>query len=222
MNDLNIKNICNLCGSINTLESYRYLPHKNEAIIRNNSHCPTCLCQERHRFLYEYIKQNRDIIENKIIVHVSSEVCFRERLAKISRVYHRIDIDPYDKHVQMDIRKMEFESDTIDTFICSHVLEHVEDDDKAIKEIVRVLKKDGTALLLVPIDNREHTEEFNNPNKEDFDHVRNYGYIDFINKLKLYFTSVKRILPKDILNDQVVDLCALSYENGQGIFECKK
>ena len=74
----------------------------------------------------------------------------------------------------------------------------------------------------MPINGRENTTEFLNPNKEDFYHYRNYGYIDFINKLKLYFTSVERILPQDILDEQVIDLCSLSYEKDQGIFECKK
>ena len=122
----------------------------------------------------------------------------------------------------MDIQKMVFPSDSIDAFICSHVLEHVPDDNKAIKEISRILKKDGKALLLIPINGREHTTEFSTPNKKDFDHVRDYGYIDFINKLKLYFSSVKRILPQDILNNELIETYSLSYEMNQGIFECKK
>jgi len=42
-------------------------------------------------------------------------------------------------------------SDSYDMFICSHVLEHVDDDRKALSELFRILKPGGCGILMVPI-----------------------------------------------------------------------
>ena len=47
---------------------------------------------------------------------------------------------------------MSFNNDTFDLIICNHVLEHIIDDNSAMSEIYRVLKKDGIGILQVPID----------------------------------------------------------------------
>lgn len=218
-----IYNMCNICGSKNNFKNNKPCGFSKKTIFRDKMYCEKCDSQERHRFICEYIKKNKNIIKDKRIVHCAAEICFKY-IPELAEVYYKINLNPnpYLDETKMDIKDMIFESETIDTFICSHVLEHVKDDDKAMKEIARILRKDGTAILLVPIDGREHTTEFANPNEKDFDHYRNYGYIDFINKLKLYFTSVKRILPQDILTPEAIELFSLSYENNQGIFECKK
>lgn len=51
--------------------------------------------------------------------------------------------------VKMDI--MEYPDESFDVIYCSHVLEHVPDDRKAMREFRRVLKRSGWAILLVPI-----------------------------------------------------------------------
>jgi ubiquinone/menaquinone biosynthesis C-methylase UbiE len=52
----------------------------------------------------------------------------------------------------------------IDVVIASHILEHLEDDEAVVREIMRVLKPDGVAVVLLPI-NEKH---------EDLNHVRKY------------------------------------------------
>ena len=217
-----MNNICNICGNKEGFVDTKIFYRLDENITRHKMYCSVCYSQERHRFIWEYLKLNEDILNKKIIIHCSSEECIEWRIRKLAKAYFPIDLNPVSRQTKMDIQKMIFPSDSIDTFICSHVLEHVPDDNKAIKEISRILKKDGTALLLIPINGREHTTEFLTPNEKDFDHMRDYGYIDFMDKLKLYFTSVKRILPQDILNKELIETYSLSYEMNQGIFECKK
>jgi ubiquinone/menaquinone biosynthesis C-methylase UbiE len=51
----------------------------------------------------------------------------------------------------MDITQIDWESDYFDLIICNHVLEHIPDDRKAMKELYRVLKPGGKAILQVPL-----------------------------------------------------------------------
>jgi ubiquinone/menaquinone biosynthesis C-methylase UbiE len=86
----------------------------------------------------------------------------------------------------MDIHQIPFEENTFDVVMCNHVMEHVEDDLHAMKEIFRVLKKGGWAILQVPFmgKNLEHTFEdpaaARTPSQREKvygqrDHVRIYG-----------------------------------------------
>ncbi len=58
----------------------------------------------------------------------------------------------YPKHtIDMDIMDIKFNENTFDLVLCNHVLEHIPDDIAAMKELYRVLKPNGTAILQVPI-----------------------------------------------------------------------
>lgn len=87
--------------------------------------------------------------------------------------------------VHGDLELLPFKTATFDLVISSHVLEHVEDDRRAMREVSRVLDpRAGTALVLVPVDtNRESTfEDWSITTPEaraaafgQSDHVRQYG-----------------------------------------------
>ena len=73
-----------------------------------------------------------------------------------------------------------------------HVLEHIPNDLKAMKELYRVLKPLGTAILQVPLDeDRENTLEDDSITDQQertrifgqYDHVRVYGQ-DYYNRLQ--------------------------------------
>lgn len=56
----------------------------------------------------------------------------------------------------MDMLDMPFSEETFDMVIANHVLEHVNDADKALAEIRRVLKRDGHAILQTPYSSKLH------------------------------------------------------------------
>ena len=53
-------------------------------------------------------------------------------------------------YIQSDIVELPFKNNSFPTVICTEVLEHVLDPEKAIKQIKRILKINGTAIFTVP------------------------------------------------------------------------
>lgn len=49
--------------------------------------------------------------------------------------------------------KLPLENNSIDVVLCLDLIEHVKEDDKLVKEISRVLKKDGKVILTTPFQN---------------------------------------------------------------------
>lgn len=106
---------------------------------------------------------------------------------------------------QMDIMDMkEIDDDSIDVFICSHVLEHVRDDRQAMRELYRILSPQGIGILVVPLDlNQKEIDE--DPDCEDIgerwrrfgqnDHIRKYsrqGYIDRVREIGFDLVQIQK------------------------------
>ena len=82
-------------------------------------------------------------------------------------------------------------SDSFDFILCNHVLEHVPNDYKALKELYRILKHSGLAIITVPGNWRiEKTIEYDYPDGNG--HYRDYG-LNFISVLDNIFTAIECI-----------------------------
>jgi SAM-dependent methyltransferase len=76
----------------------------------------------------------------------------RETLEKrLGSRYVSADLSSPDVMVRLDIVRSPFCDGSFDAIICNHVLEHVPDDRAAMRELLRLLKPGGWALLQVPI-----------------------------------------------------------------------
>jgi len=108
--------------------------------------------------------------------------------------YVTADLESPLAKIKMDIHQIPFEENTFDVVICNHVLEHVQKDILAMKEINRVLKKNGWAIMQVPFmgKNLDYTYEdpsIRHPAEREKvygqrDHVRIYGK-DYPERLRM-------------------------------------
>jgi ubiquinone/menaquinone biosynthesis C-methylase UbiE len=74
--------------------------------------------------------------------------------------YVTADIESPLAKVKMDIHAIPFPENTFDVAFCNHVMEHVDDDIQAMRELHRVLKPGGWAIIQSPMDiSREATYE---------------------------------------------------------------
>lgn len=69
---------------------------------------------------------------------------------------------PYVKCVSMDDELLDIENNCFDLIICIEVLEHVHNVKKSIREIERLLRKNGTIIMTTPCANKYSLEWFFN------------------------------------------------------------
>lgn len=147
---------CPVCG-----ESYRdFLPFGLGR--RRNARCPGCGSLERHRFMWLYLRDRLGLARRRArVLHVAPEPCIARALAGNPGLAY-VSVDMFDPHAQhhADLGALPFADAAFDTVICSHVLEHIEDDRLAMRELARVLRPRGRAIIMVPIDmKRDRTYE---------------------------------------------------------------
>jgi SAM-dependent methyltransferase len=182
--------LCPICG-----RSYRkFLPY-GRLKPRENALCPNCLSLERHRLMYLYLKERTSFFEGPHdVLHIAPEACFIPRFDKIhGERYITADIESPLAKVKMDIHKIPFDDNTFDAVLCNHVLEHVRDDIHAMREIRRVLRPGGFAILQVPFFKPVEQDTFEDDSITDprererifgqNDHVRKYGY-DYTQRIR--------------------------------------
>jgi SAM-dependent methyltransferase len=77
---------------------------------------------------------------------------------------------------QADIKYLPFQSNSVDLIWCHHVLEHVDADGAAIRELHRILRPNsGELIVSVPISSAPTTREYGFADPMDSGHWRAYG-----------------------------------------------
>tara|TARA_X000000950_G_scaffold179755_1_gene218017 strand:+ start:3520 stop:4305 length:786 start_codon:yes stop_codon:yes gene_type:complete len=198
--------------------SYRtFLPYGYNR-LRKNALCPGTLSLERHRLLWLYLKKKTKLLEKNIsVLHVAPEIIFIKKFKKITNWnYVSIDLKSPLADIKANVYNLPFEENCFDLILCNHVLEHIEDDYKALNELHRVIKNKGTLIAQVPLDkNLKKTfenKEIMNPKERNkyygqYDHVRVYG-LDFYTRLaKSGFTPKKIDILKEMSNEEKIKYC---------------
>jgi len=178
----------------------KFLPYGYQN-IRENALCPGTLSLERHRLLWLFLERETRFLNKEIkVLHVAPEQVFFKKFKLFSHwEYTTTDLHSPLADIKADICNLPFKNNYYDLILCNHVLEHISDDLKAMKELYRVLKKGGTLIAQVPINlSQEVTFEDNtitDPKERtkifgQYDHLRNYG-LDYFSRLSSVGFEVK-------------------------------
>jgi len=170
--------------------------------LRDNNVCPRCYSTDRDRLIYTFLKEKTDIFSKKTtLLHVAPESSLKFILKNKPNIEYYCG-DKYEKGydnyyysrdvIQIDITNIQYDDNIFDVIICNHVLEHVSDDKKALKELFRVLKPGGWAILQVPI-SLSSSKTIEQPTSSPKEREKLFGQFDHV---RLYGTDYKDILSK--------------------------
>jgi len=182
---------------------------------RPNVLSPSTLSLERHRLIWLYLKDETDFFSaKKKVLHMAPEQCFLDIFKNLKNLdYTTADLYSPIVDVKADILKLPFAENTFDMVFCNHVLEHIEDDTKAMQELFRVLKPGGMGIFQIPQDlSLEQTyENFSITSKEErkkhfgqYDHVRIYGK-DYFERLRKVGFTVNEVNYSKQISSELVD-----------------
>ena len=171
------------CGEMTALDTYS---------------CANCGASDRER-LYAYWLQNffANHYRNQAVkaIHFAPEhgLSLYFKTSGFFSNYQTADLMMQGVDHNVDLMNLPFEDDSYDFFICSHVLEHVNDDRASISELYRITAQGGSGILMAPIvvglnktiedpsitDEEERWRLFGQD-----DHVRLYSHNDYVNRIK--------------------------------------
>jgi predicted SAM-dependent methyltransferase len=193
---------CPICN-----KHYRkFLPY-GYVISRENALCPNCLSLERHRLLWLFLKEKTDFFTKKRkFLHIAPELCFIKYFRKLENLeYTTADLESPWADVYLNVENMPFSDESFDIIMANHILEHVENLDMALKEIYRILKKDGMAILISPINSsREKTYE-DKTITDPLEREKHFGQKDH---LRVFGQDYAKILQRDgveIFEDKFIE-----------------
>lgn len=144
---------CPICGVTND----RFLNFGLDC--RADAQRPNCGSLERHRILWLYLAERTDYLQwPRKLLHTGPESCLEPRLRACNGAGY-VTTDRYNRRVDVcaDLKALPFGDAAFDAILSSHVLEHIEDDGRAIQEISRVLRSGGNATIMVPYDPQNTT-----------------------------------------------------------------
>ena len=180
--------------------------------------------------LWLFLQRRTDLFDlsPKRMLHVAPEPALAWRFKCVANLdYLSADLDARTAMVKMDICEIHCPDNTFDVICCSHVLEHVPDDRRAMREFWRVLKSQGWAVILVPITAPKTFEDTSvtGPRERErlfgqYDHVRRYGP-DFEERLEAAGFKVTRTMTEDLVTDPD-EAHYLGVSANETIFLCEK
>jgi SAM-dependent methyltransferase len=214
---------------------------------RKSASCPNCGSLERYRvlkMLVEIIAEHlrKSGILGKVIEVAPSNVS--KRIFSIfGSNYETFDLNPSadgrECDYVADVCKIPISDNSVSLFVALHVLEHVENDRLALREISRVLSSNGICILQVPLapESQSTQEELIHDDSEriaqygQIDHVRLYGE-DILERIEesgmlAAFISARDILPDFLMNklglrDEMKFILLIPNENSLSIIKLEE
>ncbi len=191
---------CPICGR----RGRKFMPY-GYVTSREDALCPRCLSLERHRMIWLWMERSTELFANRPrLLHIAPEVSlmrYFKRLYRGTDRYITADLESPLADMHFDVQNIPMEDASVDVIICNHLLEHVEDDARALTELYRVMRPGGWGIMLVPED-RSRAATFEDDSITDaeertrlfgqYDHRRVYGR-DYDDRLRAAGFEVCRI-----------------------------
>lgn len=181
--------------------------------------CPYCGSRSRTRRLYQLLQQKNALHGN--VLHFSpSRSLYRIFKKQNDFNYFATDFEnEFLADYRIDITAIDFPDEKFNTIICYHILEHIINDEKAMGELFRVLKKKGSCFVQTPYKEGEIYEDYSITDEEarlkafgQNDHVRIYSLAGLKSRLQkagfmvTAFTFETETKPNGLLSETVLEL----------------
>lgn len=143
------KHLCNTCNK--TLSQF-------VVIFENELLCPNCGSLSRTRRLYDNLTKTNTLKGR--VLHFSPNKVLYNKFKTLNLEYYSTDFeDEFVADYCYDIIAIPITDNFFDLIICYHVLEHIENDLKAMSELFRVLKPNGICYIQTPFKEGEIFED---------------------------------------------------------------
>ncbi|RIA10271.1 methyltransferase family protein [Flavobacteriaceae bacterium MAR_2010_72] len=206
---------------------------------RLHARCYHCNSLERHRLLFLYFDMKLKLFKTRTqlkVLHFAPERFFYDLFSNLEHIdYMPCDLFPEFYNYQgelkvekVDMTNMPYRDKTFDFIFHNQVLEHIPNDQLAMKELYRVMKPGGSGVFQVPIDyTRARTyEDFSITSPEarqkafgQHDHVRWYGR-DYKQRLEsVGFKVIEDDFVKQFSTD---DISKYGLTSNELIYYCEK
>lgn len=208
---------CPICG----WRGLRFL--RSPGTARDRGGCPRCGSRQRHRHLWLWLERESALLGGAAldVLHIAPEPGIEARLRATTPPLRYRTAEYGAEHgtdVDIDLQAIDLPNDSLDVVLCTHVLEHVPDDGAALRELRRVLRPGGWAVLQVPINGPVTFEEQPGDDPglrlERFgqaDHVRIYGR-DYLERLRAAGFRAEAVVYRDAISPREQARFGLLYD----------
>ncbi len=159
--------VCNICGG----RAFELGPNNRKSSTGRCPRCKRCQSLERHRQLRQvYTQFPEHYLASLKVLQLSPDI-------GVDPTWFRsYEVSVYHGDNSLNLEAIDRADTSYDLVICNHVLEHVANDRKGLKELMRITSRRGFIQITVPTPyTRAVTVDWGYPKKESHGHYRGYG-----------------------------------------------
>ena len=159
--------MCNICGA----SEFRAGPGQRLSVNGLLPQCVQCHSLERHRIVRSVLENIHDLVPSP-----SNMLQFSADPSIDHEWFTETEVSEYGGNNPLDLQNIDRPDDSYQIVICNHVLEHVERDLDALRELLRITRPDGFAFVTFPdLVNRTHSIDWGFPDSTRHGHYRIYA-----------------------------------------------